>query len=82
VVHLRIKDSTEFNGPESYVSQMVLQANLDWFPRMRTRALEADAVDEDDSEMRLMRAQLTVRDVYECTSESDSVMMMMMMMMM
>ncbi|PAA74143.1 hypothetical protein BOX15_Mlig001931g6 [Macrostomum lignano] len=49
VILVRVKDHTEFTGPESYVSQMMRARNLDWFPRMRTLALGLDGQAADDS---------------------------------
>ncbi|CAG0924167.1 unnamed protein product, partial [Notodromas monacha] len=39
IVLVRVKDSTEFTGPESYVHAMVKEKNLDWFPRLRSMSL-------------------------------------------
>jgi inositol 1,4,5-triphosphate receptor type 1 len=42
IAHLKVKDSTEFTGPESYVHQMIEARNLDWFPKQRTSSLNRD----------------------------------------
>lgn len=46
IVLIKVKNPTEFTGPESYVASMIAQRNLDWFPRMR--AMSLDQVNEDD----------------------------------
>ncbi|NWJ12189.1 ITPR3 protein, partial [Crypturellus undulatus] len=35
IVLVRVKNKTDYTGPESYVAQMIKNKNLDWFPRMR-----------------------------------------------
>ncbi|KAG7262485.1 hypothetical protein CRUP_018671 [Coryphaenoides rupestris] len=39
IVLVKVKDSTEYTGPESYVAEMIRDHNLDWFPRMRAMSL-------------------------------------------
>ncbi|KAJ8955353.1 hypothetical protein NQ318_003447 [Aromia moschata] len=41
IVLIKVKDPTEFTGPESYVSDMVKVSNLEWFPRLRAISLAA-----------------------------------------
>merc|ERR1719208_39198 len=41
IVLIRVKDPTEYTGPESYVADMVKERNLDWFPRLRAMSLQA-----------------------------------------
>uniref|UniRef100_A0A915JZJ7 Uncharacterized protein n=1 Tax=Romanomermis culicivorax TaxID=13658 RepID=A0A915JZJ7_ROMCU len=38
-VLLRVKKSTEFTGPESFVKNMISEGNLEWFPRMQAISL-------------------------------------------
>lgn len=39
IVLIKVKDPTEFTGPESYVYSMVKAVNLEWFPRLRAMSL-------------------------------------------
>ncbi|XP_061187358.1 inositol 1,4,5-trisphosphate receptor type 1-like [Saccostrea echinata] len=54
----KVKDHTEFTGPESYVYQMVKEKNLDWFPRMRAMSLTAEDSEGEQSDYRNLQAQL------------------------
>ena len=58
VVHLRLKDATEYNGPESFVSRLVATGKLDWFPRLRTRLLQDEGGGEEQSEVSMLRSEL------------------------
>ncbi|XP_022655647.1 inositol 1,4,5-trisphosphate receptor type 1-like isoform X5 [Varroa destructor] len=58
IVLIKVKDPTEFTGPESYVAQMIRERNLDWFPRMRAMSLAADDAETEQNEMRAMQTQL------------------------
>ncbi|XP_055999570.1 inositol 1,4,5-trisphosphate receptor type 1-like isoform X4 [Ostrea edulis] len=58
IVLVKVKDHTEFTGPESYVYQMVKEKNLDWFPRMRAVSLTADDSESEQSDYRNLQAQL------------------------
>ena len=64
IVLVRVKDPTEFTGPESYVSSMVRDKNLEWFPRLRAISLaaggsaEGEAESEQQSELRCLQDQL------------------------
>lgn len=40
IVLVRVKNPTEFTGPESYVAKMIQEKKLDWFPRMRAMSLD------------------------------------------
>ena len=52
IAHLNIKNPTEFTGYESYVHQMIMMNNLDWFPRQRTASLnEGDESNEEISKL-------------------------------
>lgn len=42
IAHLNVKNATEYTGPESYVHEMILMNNLEWFPRQRTSSLNED----------------------------------------
>uniref|UniRef100_A0A1B6EDM6 Inositol 1,4,5-trisphosphate receptor n=1 Tax=Clastoptera arizonana TaxID=38151 RepID=A0A1B6EDM6_9HEMI len=58
IVLVKVKDPTEFTGPESYVYAMVKDRNLDWFPRLRAMSLAADEAEGDQIELRSLQAQL------------------------
>ncbi|CAH1782943.1 unnamed protein product [Owenia fusiformis] len=58
IVLVKVKDPTEFTGPESYVYAMVNNKNLDWFPRMRAMSLAADDGEGEQNELRNFQAQL------------------------
>ena len=61
LVLVRVKDPTEFTGPESYVSSMVCDKNLEWFPRLRALSLAATTEGEESeqqSELRCLQNQL------------------------
>lgn len=58
IVLVKVKDPTEFTGPESYVYAMVKDRNLEWFPRMRAMSLAADEGEGEQIELRTLQAQL------------------------
>ncbi|KAG1683402.1 Inositol 1,4,5-trisphosphate receptor [Nymphon striatum] len=58
IVLVKVKDPTEFTGPESYVYEMINDNNLDWFPRMRTMSLAAVDVEGEQNELRSLQGQL------------------------
>lgn len=58
IVLVRVKDPTEFTGPESYVDTMIKEKNLEWFPRMRAMSLAADEAESEQNEMRTLQIQL------------------------
>ncbi|XP_078678588.1 inositol 1,4,5-trisphosphate receptor-like isoform X5 [Branchiostoma floridae x Branchiostoma belcheri] len=58
IVLVKVKDPTEFTGPESYVYLMVKDKDLDWFPRMRAMSLAVDEGDSEQSERQNLQAQL------------------------
>ncbi|KAM7308325.1 inositol 1,4,5-trisphosphate receptor type 1 isoform X2 [Ixodes scapularis] len=58
IVLVRVKDPTEFTGPESYVDTMIKEKNLEWFPRMRAMSLAADEAESEQNEMRTLQSQL------------------------
>ncbi|KAJ8408164.1 hypothetical protein AAFF_G00263920 [Aldrovandia affinis] len=61
IVLVKVKDSTEYTGPESYVAQMIKEHNLDWFPRMRAMSLVSSDAEGEQNEIRSLQEKL------ECT---------------
>eukprot|EP00095_Tigriopus_kingsejongensis_P011560 maker-scaffold768_size100864-snap-gene-0.9 protein:Tk11560 transcript:maker-scaffold768_size100864-snap-gene-0.9-mRNA-1 annotation:"inositol -trisphosphate receptor" len=57
-VLIRVKDPTEFTGPESYVHEMIKQRCLDWFPRLRAISLAVEDVEGEQNEWRTLHNQL------------------------
>jgi inositol 1,4,5-triphosphate receptor type 1 len=58
VILVKVKDPTEFTGPESYVDHMIKEKNLDWFPRMRAMSLAADDGESEQNEVRNLQQEL------------------------
>lgn len=58
IVLIKVKDPTEFTGPESYVYAMVKASNLDWFPRLRAMSLASVEGDGEQIEFRSLQVQL------------------------
>lgn len=58
IVLLKVKDPTEFTGPESYVHEMVKERCLDWFPRLRAISLAVEDVEGEQNDMKLLQTQL------------------------
>nr|XP_056703464.1 inositol 1,4,5-trisphosphate receptor type 2 [Euleptes europaea] len=58
IVLVRVKDPTEYSGPESYVAQMIVEKNLDWFPRMRAMSLVSNEGDSEQNEIRSLQERL------------------------
>jgi len=58
IVLVRVKDPTEFTGPESYVSSMIKDKNLEWFPRLRAISLAAEGEESEQNEIRCLQVQL------------------------
>ncbi|XP_038054419.1 inositol 1,4,5-trisphosphate receptor isoform X2 [Patiria miniata] len=58
IVLVKVKDPTEFTGPESYVYNMIKEKNQDWFPRMRAMSLDSDEGESEQNEMRILQNQL------------------------
>ncbi|XP_066541868.1 inositol 1,4,5-trisphosphate receptor type 2 [Hoplias malabaricus] len=58
LVLVRVKDPTEYTGPESYVAQMIKEKNLDWFPRMRAMSLVSIEGESEQNEMRSLQEKL------------------------
>ncbi|KAJ8936452.1 hypothetical protein NQ314_012314 [Rhamnusium bicolor] len=58
IVLIKVKDPTEFTGPESYVYDMVKVSNLEWFPRLRAISLAAVEKEGEQIELKGLHAQL------------------------
>uniref|UniRef100_G3SWQ2 Ion transport domain-containing protein n=3 Tax=Loxodonta africana TaxID=9785 RepID=G3SWQ2_LOXAF len=58
IVLVKVKDPTEYTGPESYVAQMIVEKNLDWFPRMRAMSLVSNEGDSEQNEIRNLQEKL------------------------
>ncbi|CAB3242639.1 unnamed protein product [Arctia plantaginis] len=75
MVLVRVKDPTEFTGPESYVHSMIKSSNLDWFPRLRALSLmgggevEAGGLEYRALQSQLDRAQAAVSTLTELLTE-------------
>uniref|UniRef100_H3D3M6 Inositol 1,4,5-trisphosphate receptor n=1 Tax=Tetraodon nigroviridis TaxID=99883 RepID=H3D3M6_TETNG len=59
LVLVRVKDPTEYTGPESYVAQMIAEKNLEWFPRMRAMSLVSNEGEGEQNEMRCLQEKLS-----------------------
>jgi len=42
IIHLNTKDTTEFNGIESFVAAKLVEDDISWFPFNKAIALESD----------------------------------------
>ncbi|XP_028521960.2 inositol 1,4,5-trisphosphate receptor isoform X12 [Apis cerana] len=70
IVLVKVKDPTEFTGPESYVYAMVKDRNLDWFPRLRAKSLAADEGEGEQVELRSLQSQLeSTQQLVKCLSQ-------------
>ncbi|KAG8438565.1 hypothetical protein GDO86_004943 [Hymenochirus boettgeri] len=58
IVLVKVKDPTEYTGPESYVAQMIVEKNLDWFPRMRAMSLVSSEGENEQNEIRNLQEKL------------------------
>lgn len=59
IVLIKVKDRTEFTGPESYVNHLIEERNLDWFPRMRAMSLiSTEDSESEQNEMRQLNEKL------------------------
>ena len=58
IVLVRVKNPTEFTGPESYVAHMINEKNLDWFPRMRALSLDNNEGDNEQNEVRTFQDEI------------------------
>ncbi|KNC81973.1 hypothetical protein SARC_05737 [Sphaeroforma arctica JP610] len=75
MTHLRIKDSTEFTGPESYVKRMLDERDNSWFPRMQAISLLQRDKHEDQADIRTLKGELhtTNNKLDDLTNELVSV---------
>ncbi|XP_056413537.1 inositol 1,4,5-trisphosphate receptor type 3 isoform X2 [Hyla sarda] len=71
IVLVRVKNKTDYTGPESYVAQMIKSKNLDWFPRMRAMSLVSNEGEGEQNEIRSLQDKLnsTMRLVTHLTSQ-------------
>ncbi|KAK2589036.1 hypothetical protein KPH14_001879 [Odynerus spinipes] len=70
IVLVKVKDPTEFTGPESYVYAMVKDRNLEWFPRLRAKSLAADEGEGEQVELRSLQSQLeSTQHLVKCLSQ-------------
>lgn len=59
IVLIKVKDKTEFTGPESYVNHLIEERNLEWFPRMRAMSLiSTEDSESEQNEMRHLNEKL------------------------
>lgn len=68
IVLIKVKDPTEFTGPESYVYAMVKASNLEWFPRLRAKSLataegEREQIDHKSLQTQLEKTQKLVSNL-------------------
>lgn len=59
IVLLKVKDPTEFTGPESYVYHKIQKRDVEWFPRMQAMSLQTEEMEGEQNEIALLRSQLT-----------------------
>ncbi|XP_057555898.1 inositol 1,4,5-trisphosphate receptor type 3 isoform X3 [Hippopotamus amphibius kiboko] len=71
IVLVRVKNKTDYTGPESYVAQMIKNKNLDWFPRMRAMSLVSSEGEGEQNEIRILQDKLssTMRLVSHLTAQ-------------
>uniref|UniRef100_A0A670ZYN7 Inositol 1,4,5-trisphosphate receptor n=1 Tax=Pseudonaja textilis TaxID=8673 RepID=A0A670ZYN7_PSETE len=71
IVLVRVKNKTDYTGPESYVAQMIKNKNLDWFPRMRAMSLVSNEGEGEQNEIRCLQDKLncTMKLVSHLTSQ-------------
>lgn len=60
IVLIKVKDPTEFTGPESYVYTMVKASNLEWFPRLRAISLAAVEGEGEQIELKKFQSELQI----------------------
>ncbi|CRK96560.1 CLUMA_CG009888, isoform A [Clunio marinus] len=58
MVLIKVKDPTEFTGPESYVHGMIKAMVLDWFPRLRATSLDTAEGEGDQLDIKSLQNQL------------------------
>merc|ERR1712142_1119206 len=54
LVLLKVKDPTEFTGPESYIFKMIENRSYSWFPRMRALSLTTETTEDENSDIKLV----------------------------
>jgi preprotein translocase subunit SecG len=58
IILIKVKDPTEFTGPESYVSELMEKRQLDWFPHLRCMSLTFGETENEQEEIRNLHTQL------------------------
>ncbi|RNA13117.1 inositol 1-4-5-trisphosphate receptor type 2 [Brachionus plicatilis] len=58
LILIKVKDKTEFTGPESFVYSCIQNKNLEWFPRMRAMSLDSSNKDEEENELNQIKSRL------------------------
>jgi inositol 1,4,5-triphosphate receptor type 1 len=58
IVLVKVKDPTEFTGPESYVYNQYLNKELQWFPRLQTMSLSAQNETDDNNDAKVLMSLL------------------------
>ncbi|KAF0991205.1 hypothetical protein HZS_6306, partial [Henneguya salminicola] len=58
IVHLNVKETTDFTGPESYVYDMIKRRNIGWFPRLRCVALSQNDSEIENNEINNLKQTL------------------------
>lgn len=58
LILIKVKDKTEFTGPESFVYSCIQNKNLEFFPRMRAMSLDTFNKVDEDNEMNYMKERL------------------------
>ena len=66
IVHLRTKSQTEYTGPESFVSALIQQNDLKWFPRHQAMSLQLLPTNDEQTDTK----QLAQVDF--CSNEMSS----------
>ena len=41
IIHLRMKEETEFNGTESYIMEKIRKSDISWFPIGKSLSLSS-----------------------------------------
>ena len=54
IVHLRTKSQTEYTGPESFVSTLIQQNDLKWFPRHQAMSLQLLPTNDDQHDVKVL----------------------------
>jgi len=51
---LRLKEQTDYNGIESYISELIRQEDIRWFPILRAQSLVNDEQKQKDKDKKLL----------------------------